>query len=559
MAENWFKPSETSGRPLMTKSLLIGAFILLIAGTPASAQQSSGLMQGLGEHEHPIATSNAEAQKYFNQALVLSFGFNHAEAIRSFEAAHKLDPQSPMPLWGKAFALGPNYNIDVDPASEKLAFETIQAARKLAAKAPERERAYVEALAVRYSGEEKPDLKQLAQNYSKAMRELSIRYPDDLDAATLYAESLMNLNPWQLWSLDHEPAENTLEIVKTLESVLARDPNHPGANHLYIHAVEASGHPEWALPSAQRLAALTPAAGHLVHMPSHIYMLLGDYTAAAESNKVAAHLDHQYITKEQVKGVYPMLYLHHNLHFNAAANIMLGRHGEAKDTAKQLAASLAVHAADIAGMQIFIKEYFGPYPTFVALRFNDWSSVLAAAEPDDSLPISKGFWHYARGVAFSATGELGKAETERASLAKLREMLPEASAYGLNPGSDILNIAISVLDGRIAVAKGDRKAGITHFETAVAKQDKIAYNEPADWYYPVRESLGATLLMDGQPARAEEVFRADLLKTRRNARSLFGLHQALLAQDKTDHAELVRRRFEQEWRHSELKLKIEQF
>jgi hypothetical protein len=543
----------------MTKPLLIAAFIFLIAGTPAGAQQSSALIQGLGEHEHPIATGNAEAQKYFNQGLILSFGFNHAEAIRSFETAHKLDPQSPMPLWGKALALGPNYNIDINPESEKLAFETIQAARTLAAKAPERERAYVEALAMRYSGEDNPDLKQLAHNYAKAMKDLSNRYPDDLDAATLYAESLMNLKPWQLWNLDHEPAENTLEIVNTLESVLARDPDHPGANHFYIHAVEASGHPEWALPSAQRLAALTPAAGHLVHMPSHIYMLLGDYTAAADSNKVAAHLDHQYITKEQVKGVYPMLYLHHNLHFNAAANMMLGRYGEAKDAAKQLAASLALHAADITAMQLYITEYFGPYPTFVALRFNDWPSVLSAAEPDAGLPISNGFWRYARGVAFSATGELAKAEAERARLVKLRETLPEDSAYGLNPGSDILNIALSVLDGRIAVAKGDRKAGIAHFETAVAIQDKIAYNEPADWYYPVRESLGAALLMDGQPGKAEEVFRADLLKTRRNAHSLFGLHRALLAQGKTENAELVRRQFEREWRHSEVELNLEQF
>jgi tetratricopeptide (TPR) repeat protein len=543
----------------MSKSLLVGAFVLLIAVAPAYAEQPSELIQRLGEHEHPIATANAEAQKYFDQGLILTFGFNHAEAIRSFEAAHRLDPQSPMPLWGKALALGPNYNIDVDPAREKLAFETIQAARKLAANAPERERAYIEALAVRYSGEENPDLKQLAGNYAKAMGELSLRFPDDLDAATLYAESLMNLKPWQLWNLDHEPAENTLEIVKTLESILARDPNHPGANHLYIHAVEASGHPEWALPSAERLAALAPAAGHLVHMPSHIYMLLGDYIAAAQSNKIAAHLDHEYIMKEQVKGVYPMLYFHHNLHFNAAANMMLGRYGEAKDAAQQLAASLAMHAADITDMQTYITEYFGSYPTFVALRFNDWSSVLSAAEPDVGLPISNGFWHYARGVAFSATGELAKAETERASLAKLREMLPESSVYGLNPGADILNIALSVLDGRIAVAKGDRKTSIAHFETAVAMQDKIAYNEPADWYYPVRETLGATLLMDGQPARAEGVFRADLQKTRRNARSLFGLHQALSAQGKTDHAELVRHQFEREWRNSELELSIQQF
>jgi tetratricopeptide (TPR) repeat protein len=544
--------------PVIRTTLFVSTFALLLALTPANAAQSVSLIEGLGEHQHPIASANTEAQKFFNQGLILTFGFNHAEAIRAFEKAHELDPKSPMPLWGKALALGPNYNIDIDPTREKLAFETIQAARKLAVNSPERERAYIDALTVRYTDAENPDLKQLARDYAKAMGELSRRYPDDLDAASLHAESLMNLRPWQLWSLDHDPAENTLEIVSILESILARDPSHPGANHLYIHAVEASAHPEWALPSAQRLAGITPAAGHLVHMPSHIFMLVGDYEAAAESNKVAARTDHQYIEKEQVKGVYPMLYFHHNLHFNAAANIMLGRYGAAQDTARKLAASVSQHAADIPEMQTFITEYFGPYPMFVALRFNDWRSVLNAPQPDASLPISKGFWHYARGVAFAATGELEKAKIERADLDKAHATLPEGSAYGLNAGADILNIALSVLDGRIAAAQGDRRAAIGHFEAAITTQDKIAYNEPADWYYPVRETLGATLLLDGQAARAEEVFRADLLKTRRNARSLFGLWQALSAQGKTADADLVRGQFEKEWRSSELPLKIEE-
>jgi tetratricopeptide (TPR) repeat protein len=531
--------------------------MLLVGAITAQADSPATLIMGLGEHHHPIATKNAEAQKFFDQGLILTFGFNHGEAIRSFEKAHELDPKSPMPLWGKALALGPNYNIDIDPAREKLAFETIQAARKLSINATERERAYVEALAVRYSGEDNPDLKLLARNYAKAMGEISRLFPDDLDAATLHAESLMNLSPWQLWNLDHQPAEGTQEIVRILESVLARDPNHPGANHLYIHAVEASAHPEWALPSAQRLETISPAAGHLAHMPSHIYMLVGDYAAAASRNKIAAKTDHDYIEKEQVKGVYPMLYYHHNVHFNAAANIMLGRHSDAKEAAGQLAASLSMHAADIPDMQTFITEYFGPYPLFVALRFGDWPTVLNAAQPDVSLPISTGFWHYARGVALCAAGEAAKAEVERSSLAKIRNTLPEGSFYGLNAGSDVLDIALAVLDGRIAAAKGDRKSAITHYETAVRIQDKIAYNEPADWYYPVRETLGAALLLDGQAVKAEEVFRADLQKTRRNGRSLFGLWQTLLAQGKTTDAELVHNQFEKEWRDSQIQLKVE--
>jgi tetratricopeptide (TPR) repeat protein len=534
-----------------------GAVVLLLTAVPAEAETPVTLMEGLGDHSHPIATQSAEAQKFFDQGLVLTFGFNHPEAIRAFEKAHELDPTSPMPLWGKALALGPNYNIDVDPAREKLAAETIEAARKLAAKAPERERAYVEALVVRYSTAAEPDLKQLARNYAKAMEELSKRFPDDLDAATLHAESLMNLRPWKLWTLDHEPAEDTLKIVSLLESVLARDPSHPGANHLYIHAVEASAHPEWALPSARRLEALSPGAGHLVHMPSHIYMLIGDYAAAAASNKIASHTDHQYIEKEQVKGVYPMFYYHHNVHFNAAANIMLGRHGEAREAARQLVKSLNQHASDIPEMQTFVTEYFGPYPLFVALRFGDWQEVLGAPQPQTTLPISNGLWHYARGVAFAAAGDVAGAQSERTRLEKAHATLPEGSNYGLNAGADVLAIAGAVLDGRIAAAKGDRRAAIGHYEAAVNLQDRIAYNEPADWYYPVRESLGAALLLDGQAARAEEVFRADLKRTRRNARSLFGLWQSLLAQEKAADAELVRSLFEKEWKNSELQLKVE--
>jgi tetratricopeptide (TPR) repeat protein len=537
--------------------LLTFAWMCLFVATPAMAEKQATLIQGLGEHYHPIATTNSEAQKFFDQGLILTFGFNHDEAIRSFEKAHALDPKSPMPLWGKALALGPNYNIDIDPIREKLAHQTILEARNLAADAPERERAYVEALAQRYSGDANPDLKQLSRNYAKAMGELSRRFPDDLDAATLHAESLMNLRPWKLWTLDHQPAEGTLEIVGVLEKVLARDPNHPGANHLYIHAVEASAHPEWALPSAQRLEALSPAAGHLVHMPSHIYMLTGNYAAAAESNKAAAHADHQYIQEGEVKGVYPMLYYHHNLHFIAAANIMLGRYSMAREAADQLAASVAVHGGDLQEMRTFITEYFAPYPLFAALRFADWRAVLKAPRPEAGLPISNGIWHYARGIALAARGERATAEAERRSLAQIQGSLPEGSAYGLNAGSDILAIALAVLDGRIAAAKGDRKAAIESFREAVTMQDKIAYNEPADWYYPVRETLGAMLLNDGQAVEAEQVFREDLERTRRNARSLFGLWQALLKQGKTADAELVYRQFEKEWQGSEMQLSIE--
>lgn len=536
----------------------LAAALAIVLAPTVRAEGSVTLMDGLGSHTHPISTRNPEAQRFFDQGLVLTFGFNHAEAIRAYEKAHELDPASPMPLWGKALALGPNYNIDVDPVRERLAFETVQEAKKLADKAPERERAYVDALAVRYSGDANPDLKKLARDYAEAMGKLSARYPDDLDAASLYAESRMNLRPWQLWSLDHQPAEGTPEIVALLESILARDPQHPGANHLYIHAVEASAHPEWALPSAQRLAALTPAAGHLVHMPSHIYLLVGDYAAAAASNKTASDLDHNYIEHGQVKGAYPMLYYHHNLHFVALANAMMGRYADAKDAADRLVQSVSVHASDIPEMKTFITEYFSSYPLFMAARFGDWKSLLEAKQPDASLPISNGFWRYGRGVAKVGTGDIGGAEAERAELAKIASSLPEGSVYGFTPGADILGLAGEVLDARIANAKGDRKAAVQHLEAAVADQDKLAYNEPPEWYFPVREALGATLLLDGQAAKAEEVFRADLEKTRRNGRSLFGLSQALDAQGKTVDAELVRQQFEREWADAQQQLTLDQ-
>jgi tetratricopeptide (TPR) repeat protein len=541
---------------MTARKALFSALVFLAAMWEAVADPQATLIPNLGDHHHAIATDSPEAQRFFDQGLILTFAFNHDEAIRSFEKAHELDPASPMPLWGKALALGPNYNLDIDPPREKVAHETIEAARKLASDAPDRERAYVEALAIRYSGEPDPDLKQLAREYAAAMGTLSQQYPDDLDAATLYAESLMNLRPWQLWTSDHKPAEGTMEIVAILESVLARDPDHPGANHFYIHAVEASAHPEWALPSAQRLERLSPAAGHLVHMPSHVYLLLGDYKRVVGSNDAAARTDHSYIEHRQAEGIYPALYYHHNLHFIAYGNAMLGRYNDAAEAADQLAASMSAHGSDVPELQIYLTEYFTPYPLLTAARFSDWAAVMKTRQPHQSLPISNGFWHYARGLALAAAGDAAKAEAEGAKLAAIRDALPAEGMYGLNAGSDILGIASSVLDARIAAAEGDRKAAIDHLKSAVSAQDRLAYNEPPDWYYPVRESLGAMLLQDGQAVEAEKVFRADLSKNRRSGRSLFGLMEALSAQGRSTDADLVRARFERAWSDAEISLSL---
>jgi tetratricopeptide (TPR) repeat protein len=363
---------------------------------------------------------------------------------------------------------------------------------------------------------------------------------------------MMNLNPWNLWSKDGQPWARTMEIVAVLERVLARDPGHPGANHLYIHAVEASPHPEWALAAAKRLETIAPASGHLVHMPSHIYMLVGDYKAAADANVIAASVDKDYIDNEHVKGAYPMLYFHHNLHFIAAARGMEGRYGDAREAASHLTEALHTHGDDIPGLKNFVAEYFGMYPLLTAVRFHDWKTALAAAEPAEDLPISRGLRHYARGVAFAAQGDARKATAERDSLNRIIARLPMESRYGNSPAKEVLGIGAAIVDARIALRHDDVDKAIDAFGVAVAMQDKLAYNEPADWHYPVRESLGAALLKSGRAADSEVVFRADLQKNPRSGRSLFGLFQALEAQGKADEAMLVRQEFDEAWRTAEI-------
>jgi tetratricopeptide (TPR) repeat protein len=537
----------------MRKHLLsAAAMIALMASGVAANEDPAMLIEGLGDHHHIIATAQNDAQRFFDQGLILTFAFNHAEAIRAFQRASELDPASPMPLWGIAYALGPNYNLPAGPDQLKQAYETVQKALKLAGKAPARERAYVEALAARYSNDPNADQAKLSEAFAARMKALSEAYPDDLDAATLYAESLMNLNPWNLWSKDGVAWDKTPEIVAVLERVMARDPQHPGANHLYIHAVEASPHPEWALSAAKRLETIAPGAGHLVHMPSHIYMLVGDYKAAADANVIAAAVDADYIDNEHVQGAYPMLYFHHNLHFIAAARGMEGRYGDAREAARRLTQSLHSHGDDIPGLQNFVTEYFGMYPLLTAVRFHDWKAVLAASGPAQDLPISRGLRHYARGVAFAAKGDVERSMAERASLSKIVDSLPMESRYGNSPAKEVLGVGLAIIDARIAEQKGDLEKAVSDLSVAVAMQDRLSYNEPADWHYPVRESLGAALLLAGRASEAEAVFRADLKKNPRGGRSLFGLVQALQAQGKTDEAVLVRQEFNDAWRTAEI-------
>jgi tetratricopeptide (TPR) repeat protein len=521
-------------------------------GAPAG-QMADLSLTAVGRQHHPIQTRSNEAQEYFDQGITLLYGFNHEEAERAFKRAAQLDPGSPMPLWGIAMAVGPNYNLDVDADREKLASETIRKAKKLAEHAPAIEQDYVNALASRYSSDAAPDYKKLAHSYADEMRRVSKQYPDDLDAATLYAESLMDLNPWKLWSLDGRPGENTEEIIRVLESVLSREPLHAGANHYYIHAVEASPSPERALPSAQRLGTMVPKAGHLVHMPAHIYARVGDFPSAAESNAKAIVADVAYANAADRTGsMYDLMYHSHNEHFLAYAACMEGRYAEARAAGDALEKRLLPHAQMIAMLDVFLWT-----PIWVDLRFAKWNAIAARPEPPSERKISHVMWRYSRALGFSARKEIAKADAEQALFAKEVAALPSDLVISeMNPSSEILNVANQTLAARFAMAKGNMDEAIHAWRSAVEAEDKLNYDEPPDWYYPVRESLGATLLLDGKAKEAEEVFRADLVHNPRNPRSLFGLRESLAAQHRDTDAAWVDREFRSTWKNADVELHL---
>ena len=501
-------------------------------------------LQNLGDYKHPVTTSSPRAQLFFNQGLTLTFGFNHREAGRSFREVARLDPDCAMAYWGQALVLGPNINMPMPPDAEAQAYELIQKAVALKAKVSERERAYIDALAKRYSNEDKPDRTTLDRAYAEAARQLSERYPDDLDAATLYAEALMDLRPWNYWTKDGRPYPKTLEIVSVLESVLERNPNHPLGIHLYIHAVEAVK-PELAEAGADRLGKLAPGAGHLVHMPSHIYRRLGRYADASEANVQAIAADEDYITQCRAQGIYPLGYYPHNIHFLWDAASMEGRSEVAIDAARKVASKLSAEKL----REMPMLNSFAVVPLFAYTRFGKWEEILQEPRPADDLLFLAGIWHYARGLAFTATGRLGAAATELESLDKIAadKSLQDLALFSPNPGAPIIKIAAEVLAGRLAAKRGETEKAIAHLHRAVLLEDALVYTEPADWHYPVRQSLGAVLLQADRAAEAETVYWEDLRRNPENGWSLFGLMKSLEAQGKTEQAEEIEQRFRKAW------------
>ncbi len=503
-------------------------------------------LEGLGQHHHPVTTSSSEAQAFFDQGLVLSFGFNHKEAARSFRQAQALDPECAMCFWGEALVLGPNINAGMDAADNPRAYEAAQRALTLAAKATESERAYIDALTKRYAKSPPDDRGPLDLAYAQAMGELARRFREDRDAASLYAESLMDTMPWAYWEADGSPKPATRTLLATLEQVLAAAPDHPLANHLYIHAVEKV-HPERGIAAADRLGDLVPGAGHLVHMPGHIYIRVGRYADAVAANEKAVLADNAYVAQCHAQGLYPVAYVPHNHHFLAAAASFIG------DAEKALASSL--HIRDHQDTKLMREpgyatlQHYWSMPYFAWVRFGRWDALLAEPAPAEDLVYPNGIWSYARGLAQVRTGDLDGAA---ASLQRLIEIAddPEMAAtrlWEINTMAQILAIAREVLSGELALARGESEPALRHLETAVELEDALTYVEPSDWYVPARHNLGAALLSLGRVPDAEAVYRTDLGVYPANGWSLMGLEQSLRSQGKSAEADQVRQQFTQVW------------
>ncbi len=503
------------------------------------------LLQGIGPTGMPISTDSAKAQAYFNQALTLAYGFNHAEAVRSFKEAAKHDPTCGICYWGVALALGPNINAPMSQEAVPEAYAAVQQAQELAVYETERERAYIDAVATRYSatGDDRSTLDQL---YSGAMQGLVERYPDDLNARTLYAEALMDLVPWNYWEPDGAPGPYTETLVNALESVIAEDPEHVGALHLYIHAMEQFT-PERAVAAADRLGPLVPVAGHLVHMPSHIYLRVGRYQDAVVANTKAALADEDYIAQCNAQGFYPAAYHPHNVHFLWYAAMMGGRQELAVATAKRLLGNVHLEMAK----QFGSIQQFLAVPSSTYIRFGLWEQALAEPPPPAGVPLASAMWHYSQGVAAAATGDLRAARSQLRTLQRLADE-EAVSAVVFRPGlpvaETLLSIGTELVRARIARQEQNADVELQALNAAVAAQDSLPYTEPPFWHFPVRQALGRAYLRHGQPEDAARVFSEDLNKFPRNGWSLAGLMEAA---PQADNLAVLQAQFDETWQYAD--------
>lgn len=511
----------------------------------------------------PITTASKTAQQYFNQGLRLIYGFNHAEAIRAFQEALRLDAGAGMARWGIAYALGPNINAAMTADAERQAVAVVKKAKAAAKSLTVRERDYLAALAYRYSDEAGAQRPRLDRLYADAMRVLATKYPTDLDAATLFAEALMDLSPWDYWTSDGKPKRYTAEIVATLERVLKANPNHPGACHLYIHAVEASRQPERAVPCAERLPSLVPGSGHLAHMPAHIFMRVGRYADAAERNLHGIQMDEAHLRAAGAGGTYAASYYPHNLHFLWSALAMDGRSQEATRAARNLVtavppAAAGSGAADSQHAQE-AREEFLVTPLLDAIRFGRWDAVLAEAEPAADFPYMRGVWRYARGLAYVRANRLEAADEERRLLGAALDAMPVDRKLGGQSAALVLELATHLLVAELATVRGQEELAIREMDEAIVIEDSLGYSEPPTWPLPVRQSCGAMLLALGKPVEAEGRYREDLRRYPHNGWSLLGLTQALTAQKKLDDAAAVEKRFRAAWARADVTLTASRF
>lgn len=525
--------------------------------TSLAERAGAPLFEGMGEFHRDITTSDPDAQKYFDQGMVLAFGFNHAESIRSFRAAQTLDPSCAMCFWGEALATGPNINVTANgkavmtPDEQIAAYAALQKAVELSPNATESEQDVIHALEARYAPEPVEDRTDLDLAYATALGELVEKYPADDDIAAMYAEAWMNTMPWDYWSDSVTPRPEAVGPINALETIIARSPEHPLALHLYIHALEASAEPGRAEVAADTLANLVPGSGHLVHMPAHIYWRVGRYNDAAEANIRAAKVDEDYIAACNAQGFYPALYYPHNIHFLWASASMQGQSAVAIEAGEKVAANVRLEMID----QFPTVEFFHTIPLLTLVQFARWEDILAREQPREDLAFSNAIWHYARGIALARSGDVAGAKTEQVALVPL--MANEKVLYldGADyPASVLLGIANDLLEGEIALAEGDAATAIAHFENAVAVQDQLPYMEPPFWYYPTRQTLGYALLEAGRAAEAETVYRKDLEDYPHNGWSMKGLINALEAQNKTDEAEQFRMHFDQAWSMADVEI-----
>ncbi len=517
------------------------------------AGQTAPLLEGMGDQHFDVSLKDTLAVRYFDQAMILSYGFNHKEAERSFRQVAELEPDHPMAWWGVALVQGPNLNLPMLPEAVPVAWEALQKAQELKANGTQREQDYIDALAKRYAENPPEDRTPLDEAYAEAMGKLAEKYPEDLDIHALYAEAMMDLQPWDFWSKDSKPLKFTPKILETLEYVIENNPHHVLANHLYIHATEASSTPEKALVSARNLGKAVPGAGHLVHMPSHTYIRIGMYHEGSIANQMAIESDNDYVAQCHQQGIYPLGYIPHNHHFLWTTAAMEGRMQLSMEAAKSTSSKVDTELMRQPGLG-FLQHYW-VIPLYGNVRFGQWDEILKYPEPEGDLSYPLGVWHYARGMAYVAKGENDNAMAELSKLKviagdeTLKEIILGSSVY------ELMQIGSKVLEGEIAARNSDFERAITLLGEALTIEDRLRYNEPPDWFFPVRQNLGAILLAADKPVEAEKVYREDLVNFPKNGWSYIGLHQSLLAQNRLEEAQEAKKQFDEAWKHADIELR----